>query len=321
MKPKNNAIKILGKTSAALAALCFSFFPWASAAVAQSDNFQESGNSSLSAEFSAGAEYDSNVSVNAIDVNTAAGDFAAILDAKIKFESEITEQTAFKLGYNFSQSLHNDFSNFDIQTHFASADVSHDFGAFDVGAAYRLAYSRLGGAGFLTLQQISPYASTFLTKKVFLRGAYTYSDKNFKNRVDRDATVHAGGADVYYFVNGVNTFFVAGYKYENEDAFDPQFDFKAHHFKVRFSQRFPVGSRDAKLKLGWRYEMRDYASVTPSIGVVRNDDRHRLQAEIEVPISDIVFGAVEYEYSDYSSNLPSADYTQNLLGAKLGVRF
>jgi hypothetical protein len=277
--------------------------------------------SPLSFEISAGAEYDSNVSVAAIDTNTGADDFAAVLDAGIEFETELGSGTEFNLGYNFSQSLHDQFTNFDIQTHFASANISHDFGAFDAGGAYRYAYSRLGGAGFLTLQQFSPYFSAFLTKKVFVRGAYTYSDKNFQNRIDRDSKVNAGGADIYFFADGVRRFFVIGYKYEDENAVDPQFDFRANHFKARFTQRFPVGNRDAKFKLGWRYEMRNYSSITPSIGVIRDDNRHRFQAEVEIPITDVIFGDIEYEYSDYSSNLPSADYTQNLVSARLGARF
>jgi len=295
--------------------------PGLASANAQPNEIDEQRNNPFSFEVSAGAEYDSNVSVDAIDVNTAADDYAAVLDAKIGFDSEISENTEFKLGYSFSQSLHGEFTNFDIQSHFASADVSRDFGGFDLGTAYRIAYSRLGGAGFLTLQQVSPYASTFLTKKIFLRAAYTYTDKNFENRIDRDSTVHAGGADIYYFVNGVRTFFVTGYKYESEDALDSQFDFDSHHFKIRFSQRFLIGQRSAKLKIGWRYEVRDYSSITPSIGILRDDDRHRFQAELEIPITDRIFGSLEYEYSDYSSNLPSADYNQNLAGVRLGARF
>jgi len=156
--------------------------------------------------------------------------------------------------------------------------------------------------------------SAFLSEKFFARADYTYSDKNFLGRIDRDAENHAGGVDFYYFVDGVKTYLVAGYKYANENAVDPQFDYDAHQFKLRFSQRFPVGSRDAELKLGWRHEARNYDNITPAIGVVRDDDRHRLQAELEVPSTDVFFARAEYEYGDYSSNLPTADYSQHLLG-------
>lgn len=289
--------------------------------LAQAAGSEERLESPFSAEFSAGAEYDSNISVSQADINTGNDDFAAVFDADIGYERDLGEGTEFDLGYSFSQSLHADFTNFDLQSHFASVGLSHDFDAFTLGGDYRYVYTRLGGSGFLTLQQASPYITKFFGKKLFVRADYTYTDKNFKGGVDRDATVHAGGVDFYYFVNGVRTYFVLGYKYEDEDAVADQFDFKGHNVKVRFAQRIPVGKRDAKLKLGWRYEARDYSGVTPLILVEREDDRHRLQAELEVPFTDSIFGQLEYEYSDYSSNLPTADYTQSLASARLGVRF
>ncbi|RME62485.1 MAG: hypothetical protein D6782_12105 [Alphaproteobacteria bacterium] len=272
-------------------------------------------------DVSAGSEYDSNITVNEIDQATGADDFAAVFDADINVDAPLGADTDASLGYSFSQSLHADFTNFDLQTHFASAELSHDFGGFDVGGAYRFVYSRLGGSGFLTLQQLSPSVSFFLGKTFFIRAEYSYTDKGFKNRTDRDAKVHAGGADIYFFLDGVRTYIVAGYKFERENTTAPQFDFDGHNFKLRFSKRIAMGKRDAKLKLGWRYEARDYDNITPSIGVRRDDDRHRLEAELEIPLSDRFYVLADYTYADFSSNLPSADYSQNLVSARIGYRF
>jgi Surface lipoprotein assembly modifier len=308
-------------------ALAASLSVWTSAAIAQDRSGEEiprekqDKDSPFSAEFSVGLEYDSNINVDEIDNNTGSNDKAAAINADLEYDLDLSSDTVLSLGYNFSQTLHDDFTNFDLQTHFVSADLSHDFGDVEPGIAYRFIHSRLGGDGFLTMHQISPYVSAFLSEKLFARADYTYSDKNFLGRADRDAENHAGGVDFYYFVDGVKTYFVAGYKYANENAVDPQFDYDAHQFKLRFSQRFPVGSRDAELKLGWRYEARNYDNITPAIGVARDDDRHRLQAELEVPITDVFFARAEYEYGDYSSNLPTADYSQHLLGVHLGAKF
>lgn len=289
-------------------------------------NAQEAGSeerlsSPFSFELNAGAEYDSNVSVNELDANTGADDVAAVIDADIEFETALGKDTEFNAGYSFSQSLYSEFTDFNLQSHFGTVDLSHDFGVFDLGAAYRLIYTRLGGDGFLLLQQASPYVSRFFGKKLFVRADYTFTDTDFEGRVDRDAEGHAGGADFYYFANGVRTYFVVGYKYEDEDAVDPQFDFHANNFKARFAQRIPLGARDMKFKLGWRYEQRDHTSVTPSIGVERDDDRHRFEAELEVPVTDRVFLLFDYEYGDFSSNLPSADYTQHVASARAGLSF
>ena len=41
----------------------------------------------------------------------------------------------------------------------------------------------------------------------------------------------------------------------------------------------------------------------------------------ELPLTDTIFVSPEYEYGDFSSNLPSADYSQNVFSLRLGTRF
>lgn len=279
------------------------------------------GKTPFSFEASAGVEYDSNISVIELDVNTAADDFAGVTDVGIGFQTALGRGTEIDLSYDFSQSLHGEFTQFDIQSHRGSAGLEHDFGKVSAGAAYIFANATLGGNGFLVLQQISPFVSGFLGEKVFVRAAYEYRDKNFKNRIDRDGKVHAGGVDVFFFIDGVRTYILGGYKYEDENTIGDRFDFKSHNIKLRFVKLLPFGGRDARLALSWRYEKRNYSSVTPSIGEVRDDDRNKLKAELEIPVTDRVYVLVEYEYSDFSSNLPAADYTQNFAGLRVGVEF
>ena len=107
-------------------------------------------------EVGTGLEYDSNVSVIDIDLNTASGDAAAVLNAGIDFKKQLGKETKVKLGYNFSQSLHFDFTGFDIQTHRATVGLNHDFGAVTGEVNYIFVYSTLGGTGFLTFQRVSP---------------------------------------------------------------------------------------------------------------------------------------------------------------------
>lgn len=279
------------------------------------------GPSAFSAELSAGVEYDDNVSVIDIDNNTGADDFAAIFDGEVEFAPDIGEDSSVSLGYSFSQSLFETFDDFNLQSHLASIDASHDFGVVEIGGAYRFAHSRLGGASFLTLSQFSPSVSRFVGERLYLRGEYTYSDRNFIGRTDRDGDSHAGAGDAYLFMNGAKTYIALGYRWEKEDAVDPQFDFQGDTFRARFSQRFPVGSNDGHFRIGYRYEIRDYSSITPSIGDLREDKRHRFNAEVEIPFGEALFARVNAEYGDNRSNLPSADFNQSIVSARIGLRF
>lgn len=285
------------------------------------DGKEKSAGPSFDVEIAAGVDYDSNVSVDQLDQVTGEDDFAAAIDADFDFSTPVGADTEFEIGYGFSQSLHFDFTAFDLQSHLATADLSHDFGIAEVGAAYRFAYSRLGGDPFLTMHQVNPYISKFIGKTLYVRAGYAYSDKNFDTDPLRDGDNSSYGGDVYVFFNGVKSYVVGGYERERENTFGDEFDYRANNFRVRFAQRFPFVAGDAELSLGYRFEDRNYDNVTPSILAVRADERHRFQADLEMPVTEHAFARLEFEHGDYKSNLPSADYKQNLAGARLGLRF
>ena len=276
--------------------------------------------SPFSLEISAGLESDSNVSVSDLEQSTGEDDQAAVFDADLDYELALGENTDLQLGYGLSQTSYDDFPEFDLQNHLLTGEVSQDFGTVDAGMAYRYIHTRLGGHDYMTTQQASPSVSRFFGRKLFARAEYTFSDKDFDEINERDATAHAGGADLYWFLNGVRRYVVFGYRYREEDADDAQFDYGSHNLKLRLSQRFRFMARDATLKLGWLYEQRDYSAATPAIGENRDDDRNRFQAELELPLGDRLFTVLEYEYGGFSSNLESADYDQHVAGLRKGLQ-
>ena len=72
-----------------------------------------------------------------------------------------------------------------------------------------------------------------------------------------------------------------------------------------------------KLELSWRYEDREYTSITPSIGEKRDDKRHRWKVDLEYPFLKKGAFQLYAGYSDYDSNFPRADYDQNVVGTRL----
>ncbi len=271
----------------------------------------------ISIELAAGIQYDDNVSIDELDTNTEVGDFAAVFDLDLGYEHSFGQGTELDLGYSFSQRAYFEESDFDLQIHSGSLNLKHNFENFDLGSSFYATHARLGGDGFLDILQYSPYVTSFLSKKIYLRAAYTYRDKSFDNNPDRDGDVHALEADFYYFLDGVREYIVSGYRYENENTIAEQFDFDGHSFDLRYARRFHVGEQAVRLRADWRYELRNYDSITPSIGEIRDDNRHRLRARIELPLSERFDLLFEYQYRNYSSNLPSADYTDNRIETQI----
>ena len=271
----------------------------------------------FSAEVGIGAEYDSNVSVDELDTSSNESDYALLLDGELKLDQELGAGTNLSLTYDFSQSNYDRFSNLDRQTHLLGADLASKLGQVTTGVSLYYINARLDGEDFLEYYRGSPYLSGFLAKKWFARGAYVYSDKTIDQREDRDAESHAGEMDLYYFRRGLRSYFNLGYKFKDEDAAEDRFDYQANNIKLRYVHRFDVWSDVLKLEVSWRYEDRDYSSITPSIGEKREDERHRFKVDLEYPFMEKGAFQIYAGYSDYESNYPGSDYEQDVVGTRL----
>jgi hypothetical protein len=275
----------------------------------------------MSFEVGTGVEYDSNVAVLDLDSTADAGDMAVLVDLGVDYDSPADGRLDFQTGYHFSQSVHDDFDAFDVRIHRGSAAASYDLGRLDAGASLQYARAALDGDDFLTLTQLSPYVSRLLGKRLFVRFAYARSDKDFAGRRERDATNDSLAADAYVFVNGLTTYLVFGYRYDDEDAVDAQFDYAGRKLNAQLVRRITLAARELTSKTYLRYETRNYASPTPSINAERSDDRWQLETLLELPLGERVLARFSYKHSDNRSNLPSVDFDENVVSVGFAATF
>lgn len=274
-----------------------------------------------SAEVSVGAEFDSNVAVDELDASSSESDYAATLDGELAVDKPLSDNTELGLSYDFSQNLYREFKELNRQTHILGANLVQDYERLDAGVTAFYIRSLLDGESFLSLTRVSPSLSGFLGKRWFGRGAYVYSDKDLEQSPERDATTHAGEADLYFFRRGLRSYFNLGYRFKNENARAEQYDYHSHNIKLRYIHRFELPSRTLKLELAWRYEDRNYLSETPSIGEDRADKRQRWQLDLEIPVLKQAAVQIYSGYGDYSSNYAPADYDQLVVGSRFIYRW
>jgi hypothetical protein len=272
-------------------------------------------------ELGTGIEYDSNVAVLELDTAAGAGDAAAQFEFGVGYDKPATGRLGLQAGYDFSQTLHEDFDAFDVRIHRGSGSLSYDLGRVDTGVTFQYAYAELDGSEFLTLEQTSPYVSKLIGERLFLRFAYAYSDKNFAGNPPRDATANSLSSDTYIFLNGLRTYLVFGYRYDDENAVDAQFDYAGHKLNAQLSRRLTLDERELTLKTELRYETRDYEHPTLSIGAPRQDDRYQFEASLEIPVSDRSVTRIGYKHADNRSNLASVDFDENVLSVSFNAIF
>jgi hypothetical protein len=275
----------------------------------------------VSGELSLGYEYDSNVTVDEVDRDTNVGDGGLLLNGSISLDHDLTDKTSASASYGYSRVDYQDFDFLSRETHTLGVNISSKLKSVTAGINYFYINARLDGNDFLTYHRASPSLSGFISKRWFMRGAYVFGDKTIARRPGRDAQNHGAELDAYYFWRGLRRYINFGYVYREEDSQAARFKYTAHQLKLRFVQRYEIFSRLSKLELGLRYENRDYQEATPSIGVLRSDDRIRAAIEFEIPLTERINWQIYGGYSDYQSNLPSADYDQSVVGTRVEITF
>jgi uncharacterized protein (PEP-CTERM system associated) len=272
-------------------------------------------------EVGTGLEYDSEVAVLELDTAANAGDMAALVDFGAGYHRRGNGKLDVSAGYNFSQSLHEDFDEFDVRVHRGSGTFGYDLGRVDVGVTLQYADAALHGDEFMTFAQTSPYLSKLVGTRLFLRFAYAYTEKRFATDALRNANTDALSGDAYVFLNGLRRYLVLGIRYDDEDAIAREFDFTGYRLSAQLAQRLMAKSRELTLRTYLRYEARDYQGATPSIGAPRDDDRVQLEATLDVPLKKHLVARLGYKRANNRSNLPSVDFNENVLSASITTTF
>jgi hypothetical protein len=272
-------------------------------------------------EVEGGAEYDSVVSLDELDLSSEVGDTALLANLTVGYARPIGESTEVDLRYSYSVLDYRDVSEVDQNSHVVSADFSRDVGKADIGLTGFYVNSDLDDAAFLELMRVSPYVSGFFREGWFARAAIVYSDKSNEINPGRDASAGVGEIDLYHFPRGKRWFVNVGYKYRDEDARAPRFDYQGNTFKARYVHRLTLLERQARFELSLRRLDRDYSSITPSIDEERFDQRDRIGLQLEMTLTPHLEVEGYYTYSDWESNLDSVDFTQNEVGFRFRYRW
>jgi hypothetical protein len=275
----------------------------------------------LTLEAGAGAAGTTNVGAPDLDQNADQGDVALLLRGKIQLDVKPTKQLVLRGGYEASQTSYQDFDAFDLTTHRGFTEAEYDFDVVKAGVLANYVRARLDGGGYLDYTQVSPNVSKLVGDKLFLRGAYVHTEKDFKTSDGRDASGDAGRVDAFYFFDGTRRYVTIGGEAGSEDAESDLFDLDHASAKGAYVQRFGILGRDAKMRLGAEIEQRDYDAVDPVIEARREDMIVSATSYLEVPLYGPVSMDLGYRYRDRSSNLDSADYDEHVGSVELKVAF
>jgi tetratricopeptide (TPR) repeat protein len=267
-----------------------------------------------------GVEYDDNVTVSEIDESSGQGDGAALAEISGVYRLLDSERGALEAGYDFSQSMHFELEEADLQTHGLWLDGTRALGQLDAGLGARFDGVLLGGDGFLLLQELRPRLGIPVRPGWTAELAAGYVHKDFLESSDRDRDAHRAsvGVDHFFRLADGRARARAGLRFEAEDARGAEFDqlggVLATGLRVPFEWR---GSWSADV--GYQLRLRDYRHDAPEIAEPRRDLEQGVRVGLSRQLTPRVEARLEYRLTDADSNLPSADYLANAVGLRLRV--
>lgn len=285
-----------------------------------------------------GYEHDSNVTVDELNSSSDESDQAWVFDAGLESMLKPTEPLNVALGYSLSGRRYRTLDQFDQDIHLLSADISYDFDPITVGTSYHYSHATLGSDPFLDFSRASVYLGSLLGEDVYLLASLQDKSKDFDDSDARDADIRGVSLDSFFFFNQARSHFLIGLDGDREDAEADAYDNDLLRVRVALVHKFTLGGEGNRLRLGWRYEDREYDQVTvtssnpflsdPLAGELserstsqRADRARILEASWRIGLNDVVSVEPRISWGQYTSNVDSADYDKTVAGVTLRAGF
>ena len=273
-------------------------------------------------DVAAGAQYDSNVGVVDLDTSSGEADSVILLSGggKLSF-APAKLPFSFSAGYDYSGTSYMRFEEFDLDLHHGVAELQYSNSYFDAALAYDQYEGVLDGESYVSISQVSPSIAHLFGSRVYTRAAWIASTRDYDLQSARNAENSALRLDTYVLLDNLDRYVSLGIQLTDETAASDEFEYSGYQVSLAYMHTFDLELTQLKLKSSLRYEDRDYAFDTPSIGAPRQDQRWRVGVEGEVPFSDHVSLHAILEHTDNSSNLDAAAVQKDTAGIELRIAF
>ena len=271
-----------------------------------------------------GVEYSDNVALEQSDANSTSSDVAAVLELDAGYKLVDEKNARVEVGYNFYQSIYQDLTEFNWQSHNPSLMGWIRQDGIKIGMEYAYTNALLDDSFFLEQHMLAPTISAFVSEDFYVTGYYRFYSKNYNEDDNaRDANTHQTGADVYYYFDRPNKGFVSfGAGFTSEDTDGDQYDYDGLMARASVQHPIEIFARKGNVKLSYAYQKRDYDNDVSLPGPgTREDDRHTLKLVTNVEVDDNLKASVELRRVTRESNLAASDYEENVGAVSLRYSF
>ena len=279
------------------------------------------GASEFALELAAGYAWDDNVGLDELERATGESDEVTTLEAQGSALFRYKDRASIRFSAGMVDDSYQKFSQVDRRTESLGVNFETQLGQLTAGINWFDVSADLDDEQFLKYERLSPYLSGFVSKQWFLRGEYVYGEKEIARRPGREANSHSASLDSYYFLQGLKRYAVVGYTFRVDNARANRYDYDSHALKLRYVHRETLKGLPLELELEGKFEDRQYKAPDPMIRTEREDTRWRFSAELRLLFTEFASVAIHLKNSNYDSNLPTASYSDLVVGTEIRLSF
>ncbi|MDR7120080.1 outer membrane beta-barrel protein [Rheinheimera soli] len=273
----------------------------------------------VSGYLSYGQNYNSNLKTAELDNASGRSAAGQKLEAQLALRWKPTEQWTLDLGYTHQQNRWQDNSDFNTTLGLWALDLSYQAKWLTLGGTVHKADAELASEDFLGLEQYSLYLAKLWLQRYYVRISLNQTDKDFKVLDDRDAKQQQLRSDLFVFSADQQGFVQLGLAYQDEQTQSELFDFRGPLLQLKASQQWRWLEQDHKLQLGWQWQHKDYQMAGEA--EKRQDRINSWQLNWQWQLNHYLALTTQLEHQNSASNVPTADYSQNLAGMALRLSF
>jgi len=287
----------------------------------------------------AGFEYDSNV-VLAPDDSTIKETRGISDEADGRFRVDLGGRyrvgtggpLSLTLGYDFSQSIHFNLTQYDLQGHVFRAEVTAPWRGVELGVTGDYEFYALDYRSYLQQGSGTPWVTFFegetgATRLYYSLGGHDYLRAPFEPYLD---SLHqAGGIRQLYLPSRGGGLLSLGYQLDYDDPVSSsgaEFKYLGHQFELTYAR--PLYDW-ARLHAGYAFRLDDYDSVNSRTGTDlapagtkrRHDNQHQLALQFERELAPQWTIALAYIAVINNSNIDPFEYNRHVVGVNLSYQF
>ncbi|MFS1702046.1 surface lipoprotein assembly modifier [Alteromonas sp. AMM-1] len=273
-------------------------------------------------ELKAGAQYDSNVTVNELDRASNQSDYAGYLKGRFSAEWQATDALSFNVGVNHQRTYYQDATDFNLAITTLNVGAGWQTRVGKWGVHSYLAEAALAGSDFMQYQQSGVSWQNSIAANNFMHVSADYLQKRFDTLPERNAKGGQLSTQWFYLPGKEGEMINVGYTYQYEDADTDRLDFIGHTGQVSWTYPTQLWGAPTSLKAQYQFVYRNYSEAEEFLSVTQRTDRqHTLGLTVSYELTAHVALDVGAKYADYQSNLIIADYQENQANVGFTARF